>query len=609
MKKIKGSISIYLCIVFLSIIVLISVLAERARVSTIQSKCKAVTFMATESVLAGYGKQVFEDYGLLLAWENSSVEESLKEYMQANINKADLKGTGTNFMDSNMVDIAECKKNYITDENGSLFLEQVKTYIKYAGLLKTAEDLVNTFTNYTESNNTVNKDNEEDITFIAEKDSDELQSIVKKINKEMEVLKNVKKLTEKSATFKQLKEDKNVNKIPKAYRNIVVILEEKEDSINRIINLINNYKKEKKVFLEKNNYTDSVSDYMENNLEILEKLRDNISKVRELNVSNISKWNSQSLEEINLCLEILEDILKSIDSLRVNNVTEKDKGNASIFESAKQLINKGVIALVIEDTKNISKNAISTINLPSKLMRENNNENLLDKATLLVYGDLKFGNYLKNRKYTSLKYEKEYLIGGKSSDSDNLAETIKQIIAIRNVVNVGVLLTSNKKMREITTIATSVAAVTGLPFMEIVAKAVLIEAWALAESIYEVKSLIKENKLPVIKEKEDWNTALENLLKEPKKSDTKKGMDYETYCNVLLMLQPTNKITYRMMDLIQENMQLRYNSEFLMEKCIIGLEVKTTFEIRPIFMSMPWTLNMNSGKDTYRFQISWESSY
>lgn len=603
MKRIKGSVSIYLCIILLSVITLISVLAERARVSTIQAKSKAVTYMATESVLAGYGKQIFKDYGLLLAWENISVEESLKKYMQANINKADLKGTGTNFMDTSAVDIAECNLKYVTDECGKPFLEQVKKYIQYAGMLETADALLDVFSNYTENNNIENKEEEENITLIADKTSDELLSIVEKINEKLDKLKKVENLIEKVTAFKQHYKENKTKKALKVYKDIMVILKDKEESISELINLIGEYQEEKKVFLNNNGYTNSISDYMEDNLNILEKLKGEILKVEELNVSKNFKVNSQ-----NQFVLYVESILENIDKLKTNDVTEKDKENASVFDSAKKLMNKGIVALVTESTKNISQNAISTTNLPSRL-EENSSGNLYDKAMLLAYGNVKFGNFLETKKNTALKYEIEYLIAGESSDSDNLAETIKQIIAIRNVVNIGVLLADSVKMQEITTIATSVAAVTGLPFMEVVAKALLIEVLALAESIYEVKLLLKGGRIPTVKTKKDWNTDLDNLLMEPDNKDEKKGMDYIAYCNVILLQQPISKVTYRMMDLIQENVQYRYNSEFLMEKCFTAIEVKADFQIKPLFMAMPWTLNMKQEEDTYKFQILRENSY
>lgn len=46
---------------------------------------KAATYMAVESVFAGYGKQLYQDYGILLAWEQEPLGNQVTRYMQDNI--------------------------------------------------------------------------------------------------------------------------------------------------------------------------------------------------------------------------------------------------------------------------------------------------------------------------------------------------------------------------------------------------------------------------------------------------------------------------------------------------------------------------------------------
>ena len=91
----RGSISIYLAIVFLSIVLLVCGIAEAARVNAVQSKDKAVTMMAADSVIAGYAKQVYDDYGILLVWNKENLDDSLKKYIQANIKMSYLEVSGT----------------------------------------------------------------------------------------------------------------------------------------------------------------------------------------------------------------------------------------------------------------------------------------------------------------------------------------------------------------------------------------------------------------------------------------------------------------------------------------------------------------------------------
>lgn len=55
--------------VLISILLLVSIIIESARMNVVQTECRAFTHLASDSVLAGYARQVYEDYGILLVWE------------------------------------------------------------------------------------------------------------------------------------------------------------------------------------------------------------------------------------------------------------------------------------------------------------------------------------------------------------------------------------------------------------------------------------------------------------------------------------------------------------------------------------------------------------
>ena len=60
----KGSITIYISLVFVSVLLLISIVIESTRINVVQTECKSFTYLAADSVLAGYVRQVYEDYGM-----------------------------------------------------------------------------------------------------------------------------------------------------------------------------------------------------------------------------------------------------------------------------------------------------------------------------------------------------------------------------------------------------------------------------------------------------------------------------------------------------------------------------------------------------------------
>lgn len=95
---------------------------------------------------------------------------------------------------------------------------------------------------------------------------------------------------------------------------------------------------------------------------------------------------------------------------------------------------------------------------------ENSLDNVKTKAALVLYGAMKFGNFTNLIKNREISYELEYIVAGKDSDRSNLASTVEQIIAVRNVVTLAYLVTDKEKMALIETTAASAATAIGLPF-------------------------------------------------------------------------------------------------------------------------------------------------
>ena len=177
----KGSITIYLSLILLSVMLLISIVAESARLSVVKSESKAYTYMAGDSVLAGYARQIYDEYGILLVWENTPVKEQLKKYIQANINMADLNNIGTNFMMTTLKDIKTDKVGYVCEDGGELFTKQIVSYMKYSEVAKGADKLMSLF----------NKENkkEEHVTEVIDTNdregvmSEKVEQITEKIEK------------------------------------------------------------------------------------------------------------------------------------------------------------------------------------------------------------------------------------------------------------------------------------------------------------------------------------------------------------------------------------------------------------------------------------------
>ena len=233
-------------------------------------------------------------------------------------------------------------------------------------------------------------------------------------------------------------------------------------------------------------------------------------------------------------------------------------------------MDKGVLSLVIKNTSNLSTASVKTSTLPSHTSISESKESsaLYDKAVMGVYSNVYFGNYLDSKKKNVLKYGLEYLVAGKDSDKSNLASVVERLVAIRHLPNYACIINDAEKKAEIETIALSIASVTGLPFLEPIAKVILTEAWVMAESINDVKILLSGEKLALVKSQATWRTSITKLGTNNTKGDDS-GFKYEIYLGLLLMINKRENVVYRTMDLIQMNICTKYNKFNVAEESLI----------------------------------------
>ncbi len=271
---------------------------------------------------------------------------------------------------------------------------------------------------------------------------------------------------------------------------------------------------------------------------------------------------------------------------------------------------EGELSLVIKDTSNLSTSSVNTSSLPSNTSISNSKEysELYDKAAMGVYSDIYFGNYLDSKKRNVLKYGLEYIVAGKDSDKSNLASVVERLVAIRHLPNYICLMKDASRKAEIETIAISIAAITGLPFLEPIAKAILTETWVMAESINDVKILLNDKKLSLVKTEANWRTSLKNLGNSNTEGDSG-GFKYNVYLGFLLMIKSREDVVYRTMDLIQMNICRNYNKEFRINKGLMSFKSKVHYNVAPLFTAMPWTIKMLNHSDSYQYKVECNNGY
>lgn len=153
---------------------------------------------------------------------------------------------------------------------------------------------------------------------------------------------------------------------------------------------------------------------------------------------------------------------------------------------------------------------------------------------------------------TELKYELEYLVAGKKSDYENIKSVINSLVWLRTPVCYAYLVRDAEKMAVVTSIAAPLSFLVFLP--EPVLKFLLAGCWSYAEAMADVRTLAAGKKIAFVKTRENWVTDIKKLADTVTGDvpEAEHGLSYEDHLCMLMALK-TDRINYRMLDLMQLN--------------------------------------------------------
>ncbi len=203
------------------------------------------------------------------------------------------------------------------------------------------------------------------------------------------------------------------------------------------------------------------------------------------------------------------------------------------------------------------------------------------------------GQALHTRKPTALDYEQEYLLSGKNSDRDNLDLMIGRIIAIRMATDLLTILTNKTICNEAKAVATAIVGFTGLPILISIIQTLILILWSFAEALVDTCALLMGKEVPVIKKSIIMKLPdllllnRETIVNKAKVLNESDGitMSYHNYLTIFLLLKNRRDLTYRSMDLIQENLKIRYEDSFSILHCMFGFKAEANFHMKPKFIA------------------------
>ncbi len=631
----QGSVTIFLSMIILSMLSVVMVLLELARVPVMRYKAGSQTRNALQSTFGGYVRNSWDQYYLLMYWGNDdNLEKEIAQFiLDSNrlTNKTNTKYH--DFFQTELLDVSVEDVTHITADNGKHFAGQINEVMQYVITEEIADSLIDKF-------NIMN--NGQEIEEILEETEEQAEDITnlekqrKKLYKQIEKLKQIKlnpeeeanKLAEQttSAQYRKLKKAwkkhnkayEKLDKVFKKYKDAYKDMEKTAEQVDDVISgyevsatnaVIGQIKEEQASGVEQlQQETQEITD-IENQLQLYhEKLKACENFLAHYTTKMMKNEKDNFLKGLTNLQEEIADFEDTIPSLAEQKEQDIDLED---FSDLLKKMKKGTLSLVVGNTDEISPYEIEKDDLPSvtESYKKGSRTVDLEKVAQGEYCLRFFGNYVKPAKEDCLQYGVEYILGGKLSDQDNLEYVVKELVKVRAGCNMIHILSSTVKKQEASVLATSLTAWTGIPALAVLGKYVLIQAWAYCEAVIDVRDLLEGKKVPLIKTDSQWTLALEKIVsissnvKSSNSGNT--GLEYDMYLRFLLAVQKENLQRFRCMDLIQQNLR-KENDSFRMKECIIDTSIHVEFYGKPVFLGI---LGLSQNVKNYKITIEDKMNY
>ena len=268
-----------------------------------------------------------------------------------------------------------------------------------------------------------------------------------------------------------------------------------------------------------------------------------------------------------------------------------------LLEQAKQLLGGGMLRLVIPEGREVPKGSMDMEHLPSRrdlCSREGENRNPAELILICEYAGSFFPDFTDDSG-RQLSCELEYLCEGRQSDRENLSAALTEVGAIREGLNYLHILRSSEMRSQADALAASITGSVGLPVLQPLLLCLIIGVWAGAESAADLRDLLAGKKVPLVKTGSEWKMSLENVLQLGREGSLAyedpgegRGFDYEAYLKAILLIRDPQDRNYRIMDLIQHNINTG-DPAYRMGFSVYSLQAVFSTECRHVFSSLPWS--------------------
>ena len=207
-----------------------------------------------------------------------------------------------------------------------------------------------------------------------------------------------------------------------------------------------------------------------------------------------------------------------------------------------------------------------------------------------------FPDFIENAETGTIRYQMEYILCGKTSDEKNLKAVIEKLIGLREAVNYSILVSTPAANMEAQTFAALIVGCFGSPALVQALKHTLLLLWAYGESLYDVRMLVHDGRVPAVKTFADWHIPLEDLIDievilpraDRDAGAPGAGMSYQDYIRVFLNMGSVTTQKKRSLDLVELNLRASGGCpNFRVDNCVVAITGRSSWLINPVFSTVP----------------------
>ena len=279
------------------------------------------------------------------------------------------------------------------------------------------------------------------------------------------------------------------------------------------------------------------------------------------------------------------------------------------------IIKNGLLSFLVDDPEKVSTDTVDKATLPSVTCQltqdginntygyyEDAGETTLNKAIFCEYVYHTFGCYTEPDTDTYLKYPIEYIIHGDSSDDVNFLNCCGYILNLRLACNLAYLFSDPDKYKDAQELAKYAESIP-VPGAKYIALITILTLWATAEGLIDVRDMVNDKKVPLVKSKSTWTLELSDLATFSSFTESKNpgtsGISYKRYLELVLATENNISLYFRTLDAIQMKICHSYNEDFRISKCVYSVCVDISYSLPYLFLPKK-VIYKSSGSHRYK---------